>query len=81
MLRYKALRYGASFAVTNNAFSTQVCSEGPKGIADLGIRQWTCSDCGAVHDRDVNAARNFLPGRNVALSLEKSPPLNGEDVK
>ncbi|MBV9530610.1 MAG: transposase [Bradyrhizobium sp.] len=27
MLRYKALRYGASFAVINEAFSTQVCSE------------------------------------------------------
>jgi IS605 OrfB family transposase len=65
MLRYKALRHGASFAVVNEAFSTQVCSEcasigGPKGIADLGIRQWACSDCGALHDRDVNAARNLL---------------------
>ena len=33
MLRYKAFRYGASFAVIND----------PKGIADLGIRQWACS--------------------------------------
>jgi hypothetical protein len=35
MLRYKALRHGVSFAVVNEAFSTQVCSEcasigGPK---------------------------------------------------
>ena len=78
MLRYKAFRYGASFAVTNEAFSTQVCSEGksiggPKGIADLGMRQWTCSDCGAVHDRDVNAARNLL----VFAGAERRP-LAGE---
>ncbi|MFK4136856.1 zinc ribbon domain-containing protein [Pseudomonas luteola] len=30
----------------------------PKGRAGLGIRQWTCTLCGLVHDRDVNAARN-----------------------
>ena len=32
----------------------------PKGIADLGIRNWICSDCGCEHDRDVNAAKNIL---------------------
>ena len=78
MLRYKALRYGASVAAINEGFSTQVCSEcrsigGPKGIADLGMRQWTCSDCGAVHDRDVNAARNLL----VFAGAERRP-LAGE---
>ncbi|MGH8266790.1 MAG: zinc ribbon domain-containing protein, partial [Steroidobacteraceae bacterium] len=30
------------------------------GTADLGIRQWVCSDCGCVHDRDVNSALNIL---------------------
>ncbi|MBV9531424.1 MAG: transposase [Bradyrhizobium sp.] len=80
MLRYKVLRYGASLAVTNKAFSTQICSEckstaRPKGIADLGIRQWACSDCGALHDRDVNAARNLLvfAGAGTSPSRWRNP--------
>lgn len=67
MLRYKAMAHGAIYIEVNEAFSTQVCSgcgrrptSRPTGIADLGIREWTCSDCGAVHRRDVNAAKNIL---------------------
>ncbi|WP_226859087.1 zinc ribbon domain-containing protein [Acidithiobacillus caldus] len=33
-----------------------------------GVRQWTCPDCGAIHDRDVNAARNLLALGLAALS-------------
>ena len=45
--------------------STQTCSAcqaltGPKGLAGLGVRHWTCTTCGVTHDRDVNAARNIL---------------------
>ena len=25
-----------------------------------GIRQWKCSACGTLHDRDVNAAKNIV---------------------
>jgi putative transposase len=65
MLRYKCDFAGATFAVVDEAFSTQTCSvcdsrSGPKGIAGLGIRVWTCSECGTVHDRNVNAARIIL---------------------
>ncbi len=34
--------------------------ERPKGIAGLSNRMWRCDDCGTVHDRDINAARNIL---------------------
>jgi putative transposase len=65
MLRYKCDFAGATFAEVNEAFSTQTCSacdsrSGPKGIAGLGIREWTCSECGTGHDRNVNAAKNIL---------------------
>jgi len=66
-LAYKAVKHGAWFEEVNEAFSSQVCSNcgalpnsRPKGIAGLGIRNWICSECGGVHDRDVNAAQNIL---------------------
>ena len=67
MLRYKCAHAGVWFEEVDEAFSSQTCSscgglppERPKGIAGLGIREWTCSGCATTHDRDVNAARNIL---------------------
>ena len=76
-LRYKALRHGVAFEVVSEKWTTQTCSDcgsigGPKGIAGLGMRHWTCSDCGASHDRDVNAARNLL-----FAGAERSPSSGG----
>lgn len=61
MLAYKSVANGARYKEVNEAYSTQTCSDcgvvgGPKGRKGLVIRRWQCG-CGAVHDRDVNAAR------------------------
>lgn len=76
MLEYKAIRHQVIFREVNEAFSTQTCSccgaipdSSPKGRAGLGIRQWDCGDCGAVHDRDINAALN-IARRGLATLAE-----------
>jgi putative transposase len=76
MLSWKLrLRSGGMLLEVSEHLSSQVCSEcgclppsRPRGIADLGIREWTCSDCGAIHDRDTNAARNILRCGLAALA-------------
>ena len=67
MLEYKCDHAGIVYKEVDEAYSTQTCStcgslpeSRPKGIAGLGIREWTCSECGAEHNRDVNAAKNIL---------------------
>jgi transposase len=74
-LEYKCHQAGVVFEEVNEAYSTQTCSacgslppQRPKGIAGLGIREWTCSDCGAAHERDVNAARNILAAGHCRLA-------------
>lgn len=67
MLSYKAIRHGGRYLEIDERLTSQTCSscgslpqERPRGIAGLGIREWTCGCCGGTHDRDVNAARNIL---------------------
>ncbi|SHF80455.1 transposase, IS605 OrfB family, central region [Lampropedia hyalina DSM 16112] len=74
-LEYKCHQAGVVFEEVNEAYSTQTCSacgalpqSRPKGIAGLGIREWTCSECGAAHERDVNAARNILAAGHCRLA-------------
>ncbi|WP_211116396.1 RNA-guided endonuclease InsQ/TnpB family protein [Glycomyces buryatensis] len=66
VLAAKAARAGRTVIAVDRFYaSTQICSEceaktGPKGKEELHIREWECTACGAVHDRDVNAAINIL---------------------
>ena len=76
MLEYKSHQAGIVFEVVNESYTTQTCSccgvipaSSPKGRAGLGIREWVCSDCGAVHERDVNAARNILAAGHCRLAV------------
>jgi len=76
MLQYKGDCAGVWVEEVSEAYSTQTCSscgclplERPKGIAGLGIREWTCSECGSVHHRDVNAARNILAAGHRRLAV------------
>ncbi|WP_419636289.1 RNA-guided endonuclease InsQ/TnpB family protein [Thiolapillus sp.] len=88
-LKYKAIARSGVFEEVNEAYSTQVCSccgakpdSSPKGRAGLGIRHWICSECGAEHDRDINAALNILAAGGIPVSMEESSPFRAsEDVK
>ncbi len=66
-LKYKALARGSSYREVSEAYSTQMCAEcgcipksSPKGKKDLNVREWVCSECGSINDRDINAAKNIL---------------------
>ena len=60
--KYKAEWDGRTFVVVNRWYpSGQICSNCGHGDGkkEIGIREWICSECGTVHDRDVNAAINI----------------------
>lgn len=81
MLTHKAIARGGMAIRVAERGTSRLCSDcgavsGPKGIAEIGIREWTCSSCGALHDRDVNAARNILR-RGLATLVEGAPPFEG----
>ncbi|MFF8354069.1 RNA-guided endonuclease InsQ/TnpB family protein [Streptomyces chartreusis] len=76
MLKYKAARYGRTlvsigrFTPTSQTCSTCGAVDGPK---PLNVREWTCAACGAVHDRDHNAAINVKTAAGLAASACGAP--------
>ena len=63
LLELKAKEYGKECVAINRWIPTsQTCSNcgHDDGWKKPSIRQWRCPKCGAVHDRDVNAAKNIL---------------------
>ena len=76
-LVYKSIRRQGRCIEVSEYLTSQTCSScgiipasSPKGLKGLGIREWVCCDCGAVHDRDVNAAMNILRLGHQTLALK-----------
>ena len=63
-LQYKAEFTGSKIVKVDPFYpSSQICScceYRNTHIKNLSIRMWTCPNCDAVHDRDINAAKNIL---------------------
>jgi putative transposase len=76
-LEYKARWYGRTLIGIDRWYpSSKRCSGCGYTVAKLPlqVRAWTCPGCSAIHDRDINAARNVL-----AAGLAASA--HGESVK
>ncbi len=67
MISYKCEWYGKTFVQVEPAYTSQTCSEcgcinnrlGYNHYGWLKVRNWQCQECGAIHDRDINAAINI----------------------
>ena len=61
-LEYKCAWNGKTMMKVDRYYpSSQMCSECGyinKKVKNLAVRYWTCPNCGAHHDRDINAAKN-----------------------
>ncbi len=63
MLRYKSVQYGSWLMVAPRFYpSSKTCHRCGFLLKklDLSTREWTCPECGAHHDRDLNAAHNLV---------------------
>lgn len=79
-LTYKAEWYGRTLIGIDRWYpSSKRCSDCGHTAAKipLHIRQWTCPECGSIHDRDINAARNVLAaGLAVSAHGESVSPMS-----
>src|SRR2546428_7491335 len=62
-LEYKAAWYGRTLVKIDKWYpSSKRCFDCGHLLDSLtlDVRSWTCPECGVVHDRDINAAKNIL---------------------
>lgn len=73
IISYKASWYGKQIIFIDRFFpSSKLCSAcGYKNtLLKLSDREWVCPECGTIHDRDINAAKNILEeGKHSIIGL------------
>lgn len=78
-LEYKAHWYGRTLVGIDRWYpSSKRCSDCGHTVSKLplSVREWVCPECGTLHDRDINAARNVLAaGLAVSAHRESVSPV------
>jgi len=83
-LKYKAEWNGKEVIVIDRFYpSSKTCSycDNVKDSLSLEERQWTCSKCNTIHDRDVNASKNILRRALAIQSAGTVDNRNGAKVR
>lgn len=78
-LEWKCQKAAREFQIVDERYTSVTCSScgllsGPRGLSGLAVRNWNC-ECGASHDRDINAAMNIL------FRGEASPSIRGNGAQ
>jgi putative transposase len=85
MLAYKCAWYGKELRLVDRFFpSSKRCSDCHfvSESLPLEIRTWTCPECGTLHDREENAARNILAeGHSVTARGGRVRPMTARVVR
>lgn len=80
MLTYKCAWYGRELRIAPRFYpSSNVCSAcGARRAVKLTLseREWTC-ECGARHDRDLNAAKNILAAGRAVTAVGQTVAARG----
>jgi len=80
-LKYKCHWYGKSLVqIGRFEPSSKMCSncQSINEILTLADREWVCVNCGGLHDRDLNAAKNI---RQIGLNKHSGEGISGEPVE
>lgn len=84
MLKYKAEWEGKYYIEVDRFFpSSKTCNNCLHQVDSLSldIRSWQCPNCGTIHDRDINAAKNIRDEGLRLLAVGHIATASGERVR